>query len=52
MTESAPPRSSGADHVTRMDAFARADRAEVEAVSLEAFQSLWQQDYLAMGIDI
>jgi SAM-dependent methyltransferase len=29
---------------------ARADRAEVAAVSLETFRSLWQQDFLAMGI--
>ena len=40
------------DTVTGSGAFARADRAEVVAVSLETFQSLWQQDYLAMGIDI
>ena len=31
-------------------ALARADRAEVAAVSLETFRSLWQQDFLAMGI--
>jgi SAM-dependent methyltransferase len=30
--------------------FARADTAEVVAVSLETFRSLWQQDFLAMGI--
>jgi hypothetical protein len=30
--------------------FARADTAEVVAVSLETFSSLWQQDFLAMGI--
>ena len=40
------------DTVTGSGAFARADRAEVVAVSLETFQPLWQQDYLAMGIDI
>ena len=48
-TESAAPRSSGADHMRRMDAFARADCAKVVAVSLETFRSLWQQDYLAQG---
>jgi SAM-dependent methyltransferase len=38
------------DAVTRGGTFARADTAEVVAVSLETFRSLWQQDFLAMGI--
>jgi len=29
---------------------ARADTAEVVAVSLETFRSLWQQDFLSMSI--
>jgi SAM-dependent methyltransferase len=38
------------DAVISGSAFARADTAEVVAVSLETFRSLWQQDFLAMGI--
>ena len=38
------------DVVIGSGALARADRAEVQAVSLETFRSLWQQDFLAMGI--
>jgi len=38
------------DAVISGGTFARADTAEVVAVSLETFRSLWQQDFLAMGI--
>ena len=40
------------DTVTGSGAFARADRSEVVALGLETFQSLWHQDYLAMGINV
>ena len=38
------------DAVISGGTFARADTAEVVAVSLETFRSLWQQDFLSMGI--
>ena len=38
------------DAVISGGTFARANPSEVVAVSLETFRSLWQQDFLAMGI--
>ena len=38
------------DAVISGGTFARADTAEVVAVSLETFRSLWQQDFLSMSI--
>ena len=39
-----------AEAVASSGAFARSDIAEVRTVAVETFRSLWQQDFLAMGI--
>lgn len=38
------------DAVVASGAFARSDHGEIEAVALETFRSLWQQDFVALGI--
>lgn len=38
------------DAVLSSGSFARSDRAEVRTDALEVFQSLWQEDFLAMGL--
>ena len=38
------------DSVVGGGAFARSDRGDIEATALETFRSLWQQDFVALGI--